>query len=1106
MRLVQSTWERMDMAVVSTRIFGSWYTCAVLLLAPTGGMLAAEGDEAEGGPVEEVIVTAQRVAESIQDVPISVTALTADAIEDRQVITPSDLQINASNVTFTATNFGGSSFSIRGIGNLVIARSGEPGVSQHLNEIPVVTNLNAIEFFDMERVEILRGPQGTLYGRNATGGAINFVTRKPDMGEVNGFVDFELGDYDHSRAKGAVNLPLGDRVGLRLAGFKLSREGYIDNLAHGQVSAGGDTLSGISETLDGRDILSYRATLSWEVNDNATVWGLYSRFEEDDDRARITNQVCVQNTLPTSGCTADGFGWDSPHLGSTTAGIFAGAAGALPFGVPEGRYDYPRPAISGFREIHTDFQPIYQTDEEIWAFGIEFDVGDLNATFSGARRDSDFLAQQDYTMDVGPLLGPTPENPTGIWPVSRPAGGAGQEWLSDECNLLDSTSGLQGGCRLGVAQNRVFAFDQIDGVAEYWTVEAKVHSNFDGPFNFLAGATAYDNKAYGGYYVLANTLDLVGSYGSTVLGAPPLYPNFFYNSNDPLEGTTTTGAAAFGEAYYDYSDRIKLTAGLRYNKDDKSTNDTSVLFNSADANASLSGIVAAIYGVPPSARAGFQVLGDGPIWLRSGIYGEMVGIVTGTVDSLSAASLRILEYHDAQGTYATNSPVALGAIGAIGAAGQLAALIGAGQLPSALVPAVVGTLGLPPIFQDSVLAILLGGPAAVAQDPGLMAGAQAFRAIAAAVGPVPAFGETRFVTGSPDSSGWREVSGRLGIDYQFDENTLLYGFFSRGYKPGGFNPPIAPEFQGSTPFTFEAEQVNAVEVGAKTTRLDGRLVLNAAGFIYDYTGLQSTRIRNNTSVNENIDAAIMGVELEGTWRPEAMPALAVDFAYGWLSSSVDGSQSIDPINRTGGNSAYILLNDIDPGSSTAINYVAREDQLTAELVGAALAAGSALDIRNGLTVQSVSYPANSAGVSIPAYFSRGFLRAAGVETLEGVPVDLDGNALPNAPEHTLRVGAAYTFRVGTGDLIARWDAYWQSESYAREFNTVGDEIDSWMQHNLSLIYERDEWTAKFWVRNVANDDNVTGKYLTSDTSGFFRNYFVTEPRILGVSLRYAFGD
>ena len=91
-------------------------------------------------------------------------------------------------------------------------------------------------------------------------------------------------------------------------------------------------------------------------------------------------------------------------------------------------------------------------------------------------------------------------------------------------------------------------------------------------------------------------------------------------------------------------------------------------------------------------------------------------------------------------------------------------------------------------------------------------------------------------------------------------------------------------------------------------------------------------------------------------------------------------------------------------------------------------------------------------------------------------------------------------------MTARWDWYWQSESYAREFNTVGDEIDAWSQHNATAIYEKDRWQVRAWVRNILNDDNVTGKYLTSDTSGFFRNYFLTEPRIYGVSFRYGFAD
>ncbi len=120
-----------------------------LALVPPALLGAATGHlaYAQDAAIEEVIVTAQRAEQSIQEVPIAVTALTGTMMEDRQVINPSDLQLNAPNVSFTATNFGGSSFSIRGIGRLVIAASGEDGVSTHINEIPVGSNLTATEFF-----------------------------------------------------------------------------------------------------------------------------------------------------------------------------------------------------------------------------------------------------------------------------------------------------------------------------------------------------------------------------------------------------------------------------------------------------------------------------------------------------------------------------------------------------------------------------------------------------------------------------------------------------------------------------------------------------------------------------------------------------------------------------------------------------------------------------------------------------------------------------------------------------------------------------------------------------------------------------------------------
>ena len=167
--------------------------------------------------LEEIIVTAQRSEESLQDVPIAVTALTGDMLQDKGVINPSALQMQAPNVSFSSTNFGGSSFSIRGIGQLVISSSADAGVSIHQNEIPYGTNLNANEFFDVARVEVLRGPQGTLFGRNATGGVVNIVTQMPEYGSFGGFLDLEAGDYNHSRIKGALNIPMGDNMGLRLS-------------------------------------------------------------------------------------------------------------------------------------------------------------------------------------------------------------------------------------------------------------------------------------------------------------------------------------------------------------------------------------------------------------------------------------------------------------------------------------------------------------------------------------------------------------------------------------------------------------------------------------------------------------------------------------------------------------------------------------------------------------------------------------------------------------------------------------------------------------------------------------------------------------------------
>ena len=118
------------------------------------------------------------------------------------------------------------------------------------------------------------------------------------------------------------------------------------------------------------------------------------------------------------------------------------------------------------------------------------------------------------------------------------------------------------------------------------------------------------------------------------------------------------------------------------------------------------------------------------------------------------------------------------------------------------------------------------------------------------------------------------------------------------------------------------------------------------------------------------------------------------------------------------------------------------------------------------------------------------------------PVPVSGNTIPDTPEHTVHLGASYTWDVPAGALTARWDYYWQSESYLTIFNRSAETIDAWDQHNLSLIYETGDgrWSARAWVRNIENDVHILGGYRQHAQQDFS----VSEPRAFGVSVRFNF--
>lgn len=223
---------------------------------------------ATAAELEEIIVTASKRAESSQDVAAAITAVTAADIENTDFNNIEDLQYMAPSMQ-VGESFGFAQITIRGIGTDNPFAGGDPSVAMHIDG--VFTGQSSAQFgsmFDIDRVEVLRGPQGTLYGRNATGGSVNVITQKP-TDTFTGYGRAAVGNYDMIKVEAAVGGPLSDTLQGRLALRTLDRGGYGTNIADG-----GD--------IDDAEQRSYRGQLLWLPTDNVSVRLAAERHEEDD--------------------------------------------------------------------------------------------------------------------------------------------------------------------------------------------------------------------------------------------------------------------------------------------------------------------------------------------------------------------------------------------------------------------------------------------------------------------------------------------------------------------------------------------------------------------------------------------------------------------------------------------------------------------------------------------------------------------------------------------------------------------------------------------------------------------------------------------------------
>jgi outer membrane receptor protein involved in Fe transport len=340
----------------------------------------------------------------------------------------------------------------------------------------------------------------------------------------------------------------------------------------------------------------------------------------------------------------------------------------------------------------------------------------------------------------------------------------------------------------------------------------------------------------------------------------------------------------------------------------------------------------------------------------------------------------------------------------------------------------------------------------------------------------------------PQRVTYREWTGRANLEWtphvNFTDQTLVYATYSRGYKGGGFNTPCQAELGGAGggacgyPLAYAPEFINAFELGTKNTLLNRTLTLNGDVFYYDYTGYQISTIVAKSSVNENINAKIWGVELQSVWSP--IHNFEIDGNLGYLHTSIDSGQtSIDPLNLTQGNPAYTLVKQTN--GSNCLAYTAGVAEWMA-----------------------LGEPAAGLGSLCAGIPGTPFVGTGSAQS--GIPVDLSGKQLPNSPHWTVNVGAQYIFDVGDFKVTPRVDWYWQDNSYARIFNAVNDYLPAYHVVNATLTfdYAAQGLQLQLYVKNLLDAQPITGVYLSDASTALFQNVFTLDPRTFGARLTKRF--
>jgi iron complex outermembrane recepter protein len=468
--------------------------CLVAAAGATAAVPLALAQQAErSGGLEEIIVTAQKRVESAQDVPIALSVFDSETLQRANIRRMEEIVMRTPNFTMMRVNVGEPQFYIRGVGSNSDSAAGDPTVGVFQDEIYIGRISGAaFDVFDMERVEVLRGPQGTLFGRNTSGGAVNFIPKRPEQ-EFYASAGLDFGNYSSRAGRVVLNGGLTDSIAGRLSVSHRSHDGYSEN-----ITTGAD--------LDDEDNWSARAQLLFGIGDSSRLLLAYDYVSDDTaGNARVPFPV-----------------FDTGQVGAANNLALAALRRIWPAG-------------SDLRKSYSVPESFQERDINGLTVRFESDASYGSWTLLGGWRKVELAWYED--LDGLKPFGFPPVTP----PFPQPYG-----W---------------------VLKNR----DVADEDAEQYSLEARLASPADSRLQWVAGLYYFTEEVNREESFLTQFSLLAAAGGDVTF----------------IQDVDSTTYAVFGQATYPVTDRLSVTAGLRFSHDEKEADQVGRNNDPADATPGI---------------------------------------------------------------------------------------------------------------------------------------------------------------------------------------------------------------------------------------------------------------------------------------------------------------------------------------------------------------------------------------------------------------------------------------------------------------------------------------------------------------------------------------